>query len=376
MEVDQSRRAAERLEGENLSARRASRGDILRTAAARLEEGGRGGGDLLFLLSYGVETGDRSALARTGEALERATRDWEDLPLRDQALLAWTCLEACRCTGRRLYGETGRKIADCFLERRRLPGGGFAEDGATVGAGENGLAIGALALAYRVQGGERYLRAAEDARIFLKTRLTTPEGQLRRFWRNRAASGQGTLEDYAFCLLGLLELYGAGFSASCLRQAASLGTEAESLLRGGGQRGEHGRGAASLALGRLARLTGRRKYHRQPRDRGDLAAEAPDRGFALLEDLEELYPPRDLVCVSAEDVPGWLPAAVGGRRLNTLVKTDGNSRGLERLAPYTASFPLPRRGQRLYLCHAGRCAPPVEDRNALERLLAEERITV
>ena len=227
-----------------------------------------------------------------------------------------------------------------------------------------------------MQGGERYLRAAEDARIFLKTRLTTPEGQLRRFWRNRAASGQGTLEDYAFCLLGLLELYGAGFSASCLRQAASLGTEAESLLRGGGQRGEHGRGAASLALGRLARLTGRRKYHRQPRDRGDLAAEAPDRGFALLEDLEELYPPRDLVCVSAEDVPGWLPAAVGGRRLNTLVKTDGNSRGLERLAPYTASFPLPRRGQRLYLCHAGRCAPPVEDRNALERLLAEERITV
>ena len=73
MEVDQSRRAAERLEGENLSARRASRGDILRTAAARLEESGRGGGDLLFLLSYGVETGDRSALARTGEALERAT---------------------------------------------------------------------------------------------------------------------------------------------------------------------------------------------------------------------------------------------------------------------------------------------------------------
>ena len=64
------------------------------------------------------------------------------------------------------------------------------------------------------------------------------------------------------------------------------------------------------------------------------------------------------------------------RRLNTLVKTDGNSRGLERLAPYTASFPLPRRGQRLYLCHAGRCAPPVEDRHALERLLAEARITV
>lgn len=41
MEVDQSRRAAERLEGENLSARRASRGDILRAAAARLEEIGR-----------------------------------------------------------------------------------------------------------------------------------------------------------------------------------------------------------------------------------------------------------------------------------------------------------------------------------------------
>ena len=373
MELDRSKRTAE-----GLSIRRASRGDILRAAAERLgepAEAGYRGGELLFLLAYGVETGDRSVLARAEKVLEKVSRDWEDAPLRDQALLAWSCLEASRCAGQLLHGEAGRRMADRLLDRR-LPGGGFAGDGETVEAGDNGLAIAALALACRTLGEARYLRAAEDARIFLKTRLTTPEGQLCRFWRNRAASGQGTLEDYAFCLLGLLELYGAGFSAHCLRQAVSLGEKAEALLRDGGQRGKAGQGAAVLALGRLARLTGRRKYHGLSRDRDGAAAEAPDRGFALLEDLEELHPPRDLVCVSAEETPGWLSAVGGGRRLNTLVKTGGNSRGLERLAPYTASFPLPRRGQRLYLCRAGRCAPPVEDRRALERLVAEELMTV
>lgn len=226
----------ERRSGEGLAARRASRGDILRAAAERLREAPQAG-DPLFLLAYGVERGDRSALARAEEALGQLTRGWEGASLRDQALLAWACLEANRCTGQLLYGETGRRIVEFLLERRRLPGGGFAGDGAAAVAAENGLVIGALALAFRELGEQRYLRAAETARIFLKTRLTTPEGALHRFWRNRAVSGQGTPEDYGGCLLGLLELYGAGFFAPCLRQAAALGGPAAALLRSG-TRGE------------------------------------------------------------------------------------------------------------------------------------------
>lgn len=361
----------ERRSGEGLAARRASRGDILRAAAERLREAPQAG-DPLFLLAYGVERGDRSALARAEEALGQLTRGWEGASLRDQALLAWACLEANRCTGQLLYGETGRRIVEFLLERRRLPGGGFAGDGAAAVAAENGLVIGALALAFRELGEQRYLRAAETARIFLKTRLTTPEGALHRFWRNRAVSGQGTPEDYGGCLLGLLELYGAGFFAPCLRQAAALGGPAAALLRSGTRGETAGVGAAALGLGRLARLTGQRRFRSPLREEGGLPSEGWDRGLALLEDLEELHPPKDLVCVSAEEIPGWLSAAGGGRRLNTLVKTGSNSRGLERLAPFTASFPLPRRGQRLYLCHAGRCDPPVEDRQGLERLLAAE----
>ena len=43
------------------------------------------------------------------------------------------------------------------------------------------------------------------------------------------------------------------------------------------------------------------------------------------------------------------------------------------LAPHTAELPIPRRGQMLYLCREGACAPPVGSREELERLLRETR---
>ena len=66
------------------------------------------------------------------------------------------------------------------------------------------MMIAALAKAARVLGEEKYLRAAQSARLFLKTRLTAGDGRLRLRWRDRKKArpppGETTLT-YMNCLI-------------------------------------------------------------------------------------------------------------------------------------------------------------------------------
>lgn len=264
----------------------------------------------------------------------------------------------------------------------------------------NGLMIAALARAAQTLDRADYLRAAESARLFLKTRLTTPEGRLYLRWREREAAVEGQLDDYAFYVLGLLELYGANYAVSCLREAVKLTDKMVELFwdeaQGGFYRTAHdgerliarqketydgalpsGNAAAAWALARLAGLTGRRRYGNLARRQiaflaGNMGEYPMGRCFGLLAMMEELYPSRELVCAAAEGVPAWLAGLSRRYGLRTVVKTWDNSRALERLAPYTAAYPIPASGETLYLCRGGRCAAPAEGREALERMLREE----
>ena len=458
--------------------------------------------ELLFLLAYGRQTGNdaaREAALLTLTQMARGglfdqvgggfcrystDREWRvphfEKMLCDNALLAYTYLEAYAQSGAEYFREVARRTLDYALEELRLPGGGFAcaqdadsggveggfyfltradvEEALGVGeAGEfcqrlsiggeqsipqllddpnygdfwtehgascarlaafrrrrgslhrdgkvltgwNAMMIAALAKGARVLGEERYLKAARDARLFLKTRLTTAEGRLRRRWRDRESAVAGQLDDYAFYCWALTELYETDFSTSCLREAVGLAEQLEPLFwdkaEGGffrtaadGERlivrqkdafdgaAPSGAAAAGLALVRLARLTGRENL-RELADRQLrwLAAEAgrqPEACCAsLLAMMEELYPRRELVCVSAEGVPAWLAETGERERLTVLAKTPENSRGLERLAPRAAEYLMPGGGTVLYLCREGACAPPVNSEEELTRLLREVR---
>ena len=265
----------------------------------------------------------------------------------------------------------------------------------------NAMMIAALAKAARVLGEEKYLRAAQSARLFLKTRLTAGDGRLRLRWRDRESAVEGQLDDYAFYCWALVELYETGFSTSCLREAAGLAKQMEALFwdeAGGGfyrtaAEGERlivrqkdafdsgtpsGGAAAGLALVRLARLTGEVGFQElADRQLSWLAGEAGRQPeaccAALLAMTEALYPRRELVCASAQGVPAWLAETGERERLAVLAKTPENSRALDRLAPRAAESPLPAGGEMLYLCREGACAPPVGSREELERLLRETR---
>jgi uncharacterized protein YyaL (SSP411 family) len=85
----------------------------------------------------------------------------------------------------------------------------------------NGLIISALAKAYQVFEEETYLKVAEDASSFIQRHLIQEDRILRR-WRDGEASIDGFLEDYAFFVMGLIDLYESNFSQNHLELAKSL----------------------------------------------------------------------------------------------------------------------------------------------------------
>ena len=147
----------------------------------------------------------------------------------------------------------------------------------------NGLMIAALARAARVFNEPRYLNAAENAVTFIKTTMQASHGQLFHRYRDGDAAIPGFLDDYAFLIWGLLELYETTFHHRYLEYSCTL---MESLLQdfldskeGGlfftnvqndpilirnkeGYDGAYpsGNSVAMLALLHLARLTGNMTY--------------------------------------------------------------------------------------------------------------------
>ena len=149
--------------------------------------------------------------------------------------------------------------------------------------GWNGLMIAALARAGFLFDEPRYLEAATRAVTFIRDHLTDETGCLLARWRAGDAAHAGKLDDYAFYVWGLLELYGATFQTDYLSEACRM---TEILLDGffdsewGGfypysDQGEQlitrtkevydgampsGNAVAALVLSRLARLTENERF--------------------------------------------------------------------------------------------------------------------
>ena len=85
----------------------------------------------------------------------------------------------------------------------------------------NGLAISAFSYAYQVLREEGYLDAAVGAAEFILKNLKKG-GMLLRRYRDGEAAIEGTLEDYAFFVQGLLDLYESAFDPRWLEESIAL----------------------------------------------------------------------------------------------------------------------------------------------------------
>ncbi|MDZ8118420.1 thioredoxin domain-containing protein [Pontiella agarivorans] len=88
----------------------------------------------------------------------------------------------------------------------------------------NGLMIAALAKAGRAFGTEHYIRAAERAATFIAAEMQSEDGRLQHRWREGHTAVPGQLEDYAFMIFGLLELYDSTLDFQYLEKALNYQT--------------------------------------------------------------------------------------------------------------------------------------------------------
>jgi uncharacterized protein YyaL (SSP411 family) len=86
----------------------------------------------------------------------------------------------------------------------------------------NGLMVSAFAKAARAFGEERFAGAGKSAAAFILNNMLTPQGHLLHSYSGGQPSATSLLDDYAFFVWGLLELYETTFDEKYLKTALDL----------------------------------------------------------------------------------------------------------------------------------------------------------
>jgi len=113
--------------------------------------------------------------------------------------------------------EEARRILFARREKRVHP---FKDD--KILTAWNGLMIAALAKGSQALDRPEYAEAAVRAFDFISARLMKRNGRLMRRYRQGEAAYQGYLDDYAFLVWGLIELYETTFEVRFLEQALTI----------------------------------------------------------------------------------------------------------------------------------------------------------
>jgi uncharacterized protein YyaL (SSP411 family) len=259
----------------------------------------------------------------------------------------------------------------------------------------NGLMIAALAYGGKVLHELAYIRAAEKAAEFLLQRLRRPDGRLLHRYRGGQASMESNLDDYAFLVWGLLELYGATFEAGHLRTAVELNRdmlkrfwdEKEGGLYFSPDDGEElivrpkiahdgavpsGNSVALLNLFKLARLTGETDFEEKAvgvvRAFSTQVSGAPFGYTQFLVSVDfGVGPSHEVVVVGkadAEDSDAML-GALSKRYLPHQVAifrpSSADNSEIDLLAPFVTDYVALNDKATAYVCRENRCNAPTTE---------------
>jgi len=262
----------------------------------------------------------------------------------------------------------------------------------------NGLMIAALAKGAQVLGMSTYLEAAEHAADFILTRLQRSDGRLLARYREGDAAYPGYLDDYAFLIWGLLELYSASGKPHYLKTALHLQGEQERLFwdeEGGGYyltgsdaeellfRPKEsydgalpsGNSITALNLFRLARLTGDERWEKRAEqqllDFHTVLENQPSGYTAFLQALQfALHPSQELILagsLDSADLPEMRQIFFSAfRPFSSVLYQEGT---VTELIPRTHDYPIESGHVAAYLCQNFTCQRPVQQIEAFKTLL-------
>ncbi len=268
----------------------------------------------------------------------------------------------------------------------------------------NGLMIAAMAKGYQVFHDPAFSQISCQAADFILQNLRSSSGRLHRRYRLGERAIPGFLEDYAFLVWGLIELYEAIFEARYLEEAVLLNETMIDLFwdkeKGGfyfsGRDHEplisrpkevydgatpSGNSVAALNLLRLARMTGRvdweTKADQMVRVFSQAVAETPIAYTQFLNFLDFfLGPSREIVIAGdpeSEETRAMIRTVQQGFHPNKvlLLRAEGDpGNKIPQLCPFTSEMRPVEGKTTAYLCERYSCLSPVTDLSALQKALA------
>lgn len=268
----------------------------------------------------------------------------------------------------------------------------------------NGLMVAALARTACVLDEPLYLDAARAAAGFIRTQMRTPDGRLLHRWCGGEPAMAGNLDDYAFVIWGLIELYEAGFAVGDLRMALELQRGLTDRFRDpeGGffftpDDGEElltrlkeshdgavpsGNAVTLMNLIRLGRMTGDPRLEEEAAKLSRAFAESvrriPSAHAQWLVALEMLAAPSCEVVIAGRPEAGETRELIDVvrrcRRLRPvlLFRPEGETEPeIARIAPFTREMGTIRGRAAAYVCSGFSCKRPVTDPKELAAILEQ-----
>jgi len=267
----------------------------------------------------------------------------------------------------------------------------------------NGLMISAFARGGRILGVLDYTQRAEKAADFILTQMVDLKGRLYRTHRDGRSKIMGYLDDYAFLIAGLLDLYEATGTLRWYEAAVSLQTQQDALFldqKNGGYfttSAEHesllarekpdydgaepsGNSIATMNLLRLYAFTSRDEYRR----RADGVLSAFARGLArgstsqpaLLSALDmRLDKPVQVILITPEGVDSKsMTDVLRGQYLPNramVVLASASAAKQQQMIPLLKAKTAQNGKTTAYVCEEGRCEQPTSDPRVFAQQLAK-----
>ncbi len=262
----------------------------------------------------------------------------------------------------------------------------------------NGLMIAALSCGGRVFGRQEYIDAAGKAARFIADNLMREDGRLLARYRDGEAALPAYLDDYAFLIWGLIELYEATFEPDYLDRALYLNRDMLEYFEdpaGGlflyGEDSEQliirpkdvydgampsGNSVAALNMLRLARMTGNKgleeKVGKQFKVFGGSIKNSPvSHTHFIMALLFNQIPTREIVIAGqkGERETDAMIREINKRFLPYSTVVLNNGSGIRQLIPFIGDQKREKDTTTVYVCENYACHPPVTDINKLVELL-------
>ena len=256
----------------------------------------------------------------------------------------------------------------------------------------NCMMAGSLAVAGRVLDEPRYLKAAEKAVAFVLKEMLGESGRLYHRWADGEAAVPAFLDDYAWLVGALIELYESTFNLDWLDRALNFNAELDRLFRDNDSGGCYfsaedsekivvrrkifydgavpsGNSVTAVNLVRLARLTGNNELEERCREHisafSEALKKAPSGTAYMLGALDFLLGPANEIVIVGQRGEPLVEKVLQKLRTDyfpsiaVILKSEtGNGCKLAELAPYSAGMIRSGDNPVVYVCRNFACSLP------------------